>query len=103
MDCERRSGADFFAGFVFRTLEGWLFIGGSILCVAWGILIWLSSSLIPEPGGPAAGLVLGFLLMPVLLLAVLVNFSQWGLRTSWHTRVTILIATGMPFYAAYLR
>lgn len=41
--------------------------------------------------------------MPLVLLAVLVQFAQPAFRPSLLTSTVMLFAIGLPFYVAYLR
>ena len=103
MDYARQPISKFISGFLLRTPEGWLCVGGSVLCVVWGLLLWLAPSSVPQPRSSVQGLALGFALMPLVLLAVLVKFAQPTFRPSFLTCIVMLVTIGLPFYVAYFR
>jgi|APEBP8051072661_1049379.scaffolds.fasta_scaffold12119_2 hypothetical protein len=103
MNYARQSVSNFISGFLLKTPEGWLCVGGSVLCVVWGLLLWFAPSAVPQPRSSVQGLALGFVFMPLLLLAVLLSFAQPAFRPSLLTTTVMLVTTGLPFYVAYLR
>ena len=103
MDYTRQPISNFIFGFALRTPEGWLCVVGSVLCVVWGLLLWLAPTAVPQPRASVQGLALGLGLMPLLLLAVLVKFAQPTFRPSLLTSTVMLVTIGLPFYVAYLR
>lgn len=103
MDYTRQPVSNFICGFLLKTPEGWLCVGGSVLCVVWGFLLWFAPSAVPQPRSSVQGLALGFVFMPLLLLALLVKFAQPAFRRSLLTSTVMLVTIGLPFYVAYLR
>jgi hypothetical protein len=103
MDYTRQPVSVFIRGFILKTSEGWLFLGGSVLCVGWGLLLWLVPYAVPTPQISVQHLAIGFLLVPLFLAVVLVKFAQPEYRSSLLTNLMLLGAIALPFYVAYLR
>lgn len=103
MDYTHLPVTSFFRGFVLKTPEGWLCILGSVFCVLWGLLLWLAPSAVPTPRNSSQGLALGFVFMPLVLVALLIKFAQPSFRSSLLTNAVLLTAIGLPFYAGYLK
>lgn len=103
MDYTRQPVSNFISGFLLKTAEGWLCVGGSALCVVWGLLLWFAPSAIPQPRSSVQALALGFVFMPLLLLALLIKFAQPTFRPSLLTSTVMLVTIGLPFYVGYFR
>ncbi|HQS60037.1 MAG TPA: hypothetical protein PKZ37_16795 [Gallionellaceae bacterium] len=101
MDFTNQSVSSFFRGFILKSLEGWLFIFGSVLCVTWGFMLWFTPDVLPVVNQFKQGVIGGFLLMPLVLFVTLIKFAQSDYRPSFLTNIMLLMMIGLPFYAAY--
>ena len=101
MDFTNQSVSSFFRGFILKSIEGWLFIVGSVLCLTWGFMLWFTPDILPVVNQFKQGVIGGFLLMPLVLFITLVKFAQPDYRPSFLTNIVLLTMIGLPFYAAY--
>jgi hypothetical protein len=96
-----RSVGAFFSGVVTRTLEGWIYLIGSLLSAAFGIfaLLWPEAAGIPVAKASAHAVLFG--MWPVVSFTWYIKVCGPTYRTTVASVVLVLIAAGFPFYVAY--
>jgi hypothetical protein len=96
MDWARASLWAFFRGPVLQTPEGWLFLGGSLLCFLFSALYWLVPGMLPRPE-LATGHAILFMAWPFALLTIYVSLCSPDFRRSLMTTVMVFCAAAFPF------
>ena len=103
MNSEQTTVSEFARRIVLGSGQGRIALAGSALCLVWGIALFLHAPMVPQPKATVQLVALGFVFMPVLLVALLVRLSYPTANPAWLTSIILVAVSGLPFYVAYFR
>lgn len=103
MTWDRQPISAFFRGPLTHAVEGWVVVGGSILCALLALLVWLVPGVAGIPPGGANAPLLLFALWPICLLVIFVAMCG----PNFHSRVSsigfLLLSVAFPVWLVFRR
>lgn len=93
----------FFTAVVARTIEGWIFMAGTLACALVALLglLWPAVLGMDAAGGKGAAVLFG--MWPVLAFVIYVRICGPRYETTFFTIAFTLATAGFPFYYLLLR
>ena len=91
----------FIRGPLMRTLEGWIYVVGSLFSIIFAGIAWLDSPLLGlDPNRPAVHTML-FGVWPILSFVLYVKFNAPRFHTGALSVCLTLVAVGFPYYMVF--
>jgi hypothetical protein len=93
----------FIASVMANTVEGRIYIVGTMASELMALLIWLMPATVAIAPNRSSLLAFSFALWPIIAFILYIRFCGPAYKTSWFSVLLMLGVVSVPFYEAYVR
>lgn len=103
MNWDRQPISAFIRGPLIHTVEGWIVVGGTLVCVLLALVAWLSPGVVGVPPGKANAPLFLFAVWPVCLCTTFVAMCGPEFHSRVFTVVFLLFSAAFPVWLVFRR